>query len=261
MDDRDKELMIRMVSELNSQVKALIQLQKSQQFLLRSLVQEKKKRDDEENCKLEGIKRDVDASYESLMLTSPSQLNLSGIHNDVLLSSSPIDYGLNNSPDQQLPSPFNIVKRSLSALIVVDDPTSQTLLAEHLASLSITLEIVSSCQQALGLVARTFYDVILLEITKSEDIDGIMMAWTIREFDPVTPIISITTMEERNTKWNELKNAGINEVLVKPVSLDDLSKVLGKYCKLGSNPATGDHARKSFSFNPNGLLPSENNLF
>jgi CheY-like chemotaxis protein len=255
MSDGDRELMTRMISELNSQVKALIQLQKSQQLLLRSLMREKVKPINKETQKKE------DDDIVSLAPTYPlQQFDLNSIHNDVLLSSSPIDYGIYNSSDAQSSSPLNIIKRSLTSLIISEDLPFQSLLANHLISQSITPTIVSSASQALSVLSLSSFDVVLLDITKP-GMDGISMAWSIREFDPTIPIISFAPKKETNTELEILKNAGISEILAKPVNLAELSRVLEKYCKLGSSSLGGDCIRKGiYSFNPNGLLPGDNHL-
>ena len=82
---------------------------------------------------------------------------------------------------------------------------------------------------ALEMAKKDQYDVILMDI-QLPDISGNEVTRQIRKFDANTPIIAQTASRTPD-ETDEALLAGCSEVLVKPYTIDDFSKVIVKYIK------------------------------
>ncbi|MGD2035826.1 MAG: response regulator [Bacteroidales bacterium] len=82
-------------------------------------------------------------------------------------------------------------------------------------------------QEALEMAQSGTYHVILMDI-QLPDISGNKVTAKIREFNKTTPIIAQTASRTPD-EIDEALNAGCTEILVKPFTIDDFSKVMEKY--------------------------------
>lgn len=81
--------------------------------------------------------------------------------------------------------------------------------------------------EAIDFARDNRYDIILMDI-QLPDISGNEATRKIRDFDTETPIIAQTASRTPDDTDLSL-DAGCTEVLVKPFTIDDFSKVLSKY--------------------------------
>jgi CheY-like chemotaxis protein len=82
-------------------------------------------------------------------------------------------------------------------------------------------------EEALDLVSGNQYDIILMDI-QLPDIPGTEVTRKIREFDQKTPIIAQTASRTPD-ETDVCLESGCTDLLIKPYTLNDFSRVVGKY--------------------------------
>jgi CheY-like chemotaxis protein len=128
-------------------------------------------------------------------------------------------------------NPLNHVNKRL--LIVEDDCINQKIISLFLKELNYeSIDLAGTGQQAISLLNFYDYDLVLLDIGLP-DINGIELCKQIRQLSCCnqTPIIALTafTNEEIN---RQCLSAGINNVLHKPINLDELNNTLTYWLSL-----------------------------
>ena len=130
---------------------------------------------------------------------------------------------------------------------VDDHPQNRKLLAHQLALLGLQPEIADSGEQALGLWRNGRFSALLTDLNMP-GMNGFALARAIREIEardglPRTPIIGWTANVIDGT-LQRCQSAGMDELLIKPTSLDDLQRTLGKWTRvaLPAAPATAEPA-------------------
>ncbi len=118
-------------------------------------------------------------------------------------------------------------------LLAVDDyPANLKLVSALLEDMGVPVSVAESGQQALELVEKHRFDLILMDI-QMPGMDGIEATNHIRELEPPgqhTPIIALTAhalLSEREA----LLNAGMDDYLTKPIGEKDLKRVIEKWSK------------------------------
>jgi CheY-like chemotaxis protein len=120
-------------------------------------------------------------------------------------------------------------------LLVEDDVTLRTLGRAQLKHLGVRCEVATDGLQAVQFASEKKYDLILMDIGLPE-IDGISAAMQIRE-EEIRRGKSRVTIVACTAFPNVSKGVpGMDDFLLKPVLLEDLSAVLQKW---GILPATG----------------------
>jgi len=112
-------------------------------------------------------------------------------------------------------------------LVVEDDDMNYIYLSQLFKLTKGVFFRAKTGQEALELAKTDQYDVILMDI-QLPDINGNEVTRQIREFDADTPIIAQTASRTPD-ETDEALLAGCSEVLVKPYTIDDFSKVIVKY--------------------------------
>ncbi len=114
-------------------------------------------------------------------------------------------------------------------LIVEDNPLNSRVMQLMLSHFPITVDIVENGQDALEYISNNTYNLIFLDISLP-DMDGIMIASTLRKEFTATqlPIVAITAHAYESDKAACFA-AGINDVLVKPINMEQLTKQLIKW--------------------------------
>jgi signal transduction histidine kinase/DNA-binding response OmpR family regulator len=115
-----------------------------------------------------------------------------------------------------------------SVLVVEDNKVNQLLLKHTLASLDITVDIVSNGQEALDAVARKNFDLVLMDIQmpvmNGYDTAGIMR----NKLYLQTPVVAMTAYAMPGEKEKCLET-GMNDYIAKPVDFSELVKVLDNF--------------------------------
>jgi len=116
-------------------------------------------------------------------------------------------------------------------LLVEDDEIVQIIHNNYLEELNCHVDVAINGKEALERLNRT-YDLVFLDMGLP-DIHGIDV---IKEFrkrtlgKKQTPVISLTGYGSESSK-REFIDAGVDEVIVKPVFLEQLEKIIQKYCR------------------------------
>ena len=119
----------------------------------------------------------------------------------------------------------------LTALIVEDDQANQVIAETLLNKIGISCDIANNGEEAIEILKVKDYDFALMDINMP-GADGLDTGKWIREYsdshDRFMPIFALTSFSsEQHTE--EIKNAGINEHLKKPFSLEQITPLLDKY--------------------------------
>lgn len=127
-------------------------------------------------------------------------------------------------------------------LVVEDNEFNRRLLKDHLTSWGQEVLLAEDGWQALQMEEQQRFDLILLDI-RMPGIDGIEVAARIRRqeqerSEKAVPIIAITADADVATREACL-NAGINEVLAKPVLPEQLAKAIAAHCVGAVGAAVG----------------------
>ncbi len=121
-----------------------------------------------------------------------------------------------------------IVDLSGKRLLVVEDDEMNFIYLTQIFKLTKGyITRAKSGREALDYVRNNKYDIILMDI-QLPDISGNEVTKEIRDFDINTPIIAQTASRTPDETDDSII-AGCTEVLIKPFTIHDLSKVLIKY--------------------------------
>jgi signal transduction histidine kinase len=127
---------------------------------------------------------------------------------------------------QDLPR-INSNKIKLKILIVEDNKINQMVTKKLLDKSNHTCKIVENGLEAIELVEKQKFDLILMDIHMPV-LNGFDASKKIRELGVVTPIIALTA-SDKNEIINEMACNGINDVLVKPFEIKDLQLIIEKH--------------------------------
>ena len=122
--------------------------------------------------------------------------------------------------------------RRKRVLIVEDSDSLQLMMKWGVSNAGYDVDLASDGKQAIQMVQSTIPDLILLDVMMPE-LNGFAVCRQLRENERTkhTPIIIITALTAAPDS-EEAKLCGANEVIVKPVSREDLVKKVRAY--LGS---------------------------
>ena len=119
----------------------------------------------------------------------------------------------------------------LKILIVDDDETNQLIVQKKLDSIGIRHETVNNGVEAIKALKTHDFDFVLMDINMPGT-DGLDAARWIRdendEYSRSVPIFALTSYETK-AHTVEIKDAGMNEHLPKPLDLAALEKLIEKY--------------------------------
>ncbi|KAI5776893.1 hypothetical protein EDC01DRAFT_439582 [Geopyxis carbonaria] len=113
---------------------------------------------------------------------------------------------------------------SPSVLLVEDDPTCRRIGAKFLQNAHCTVDLADDGLIAVNKMRRKRYDLVLMDIMMP-NLDGCTAAHLIRQFEPRTPIIAMTS-NIRTDDINAYFSNGMTDVLPKPFTKDGLLQLL-----------------------------------
>lgn len=120
-------------------------------------------------------------------------------------------------------------------LLVEDDIVNRRVAVGMLRRLGCLVDVAENAQQALGLVAKRSYDIILMDV-QLPDQDGLTLTRQLRQqpgWLAKVPIVAMTAGGAVDDRKRCL-NAGMNDYLAKPLSLTTLSQRLAMYTNVSS---------------------------
>lgn len=117
----------------------------------------------------------------------------------------------------------------LRVLVVEDNPANQLLMREYLAELGHHCTIASDGESGIPLATRPDVDVVFMDV-EMPGMDGLSATLAIRRDEaacerPPKPIIAMTA-HARDEDRRMCLDSGMTDYLAKPVSIDDLARVL-----------------------------------
>jgi len=113
-------------------------------------------------------------------------------------------------------------------LLVEDDAICRALSSKLLKVFGCKIDVAVDGQSAIERMGDKKYDIVLMDIVMPK-IDGVTATNRIRQFDQLTPIISMTSNTTENDCITYFNN-GMNDVLPKPFNKNGLLSVLERYC-------------------------------
>lgn len=128
----------------------------------------------------------------------------------------------------KLKNEINATKHS-NILLVEDNKTNQAVIIGLLEDLNIDIDIANNGQEAIELyqINSNKYKLIFMDI-QMPIIDGISATKIIRDIDKKIPIVALTANVMKEDIEN-IKLAGMNEYLSKPIEVEKLYEILLKY--------------------------------
>jgi CheY-like chemotaxis protein len=112
-------------------------------------------------------------------------------------------------------------------LVVEDDEMNYLYLTQIFKLTKGNITRAKNGKEALEFAHNNKYDVILMDI-QLPDVNGNMVTQQIRTFDKETPIIAQTASRAPDETDDSLL-AGCTEILIKPFTIDDFSRVMINY--------------------------------
>jgi len=125
--------------------------------------------------------------------------------------------------------------RDCPVMLVEDDIVNRRVAVGMLRRLGCLVDVAENAQQALGLVAKRSYDIILMDV-QLPDQDGLALTRQLRQqpgWLAKVPIVAMTAGGAVDDRKRCL-DAGMNDYLTKPLSLTTLSQRLAMYTNVSS---------------------------
>lgn len=116
---------------------------------------------------------------------------------------------------------------TMSVLIVEDNPINQLVTYKILEKLGLQAIIVDNGTSAIDKIKKEFFDLILMDINMS-GMNGFETSKAIREFNTSIPIVALTASDKFEIA-KQIKEYGINDVIVKPFDGNELITLLVKF--------------------------------
>lgn len=135
--------------------------------------------------------------------------------------------------EKNLPAESMLLAKSLKpayVLVVEDNKMAQLAVNRLLTSLSCRVDVACDGQQALDFSVSHHYDLILMDISLGEGLDGYEVTRCLRQREALKkiPIIALTACVADNTEQRCL-DAGMNAVLLKPLTYDNAIDLLAMF--------------------------------
>lgn len=131
------------------------------------------------------------------------------------------------------------VDRPRRVLLVDDDRLVRMVLAALLRRMDAVCVTASDGAEAVDKCATGEFDLVIMDL-RMPVMDGLEATRRIREIDADVPIVGLTanTMPEDTARF---MRSGANEVIYKPISADNVEKLLSRYSDYSSNSPTNSY--------------------
>jgi signal transduction histidine kinase/DNA-binding response OmpR family regulator/HPt (histidine-containing phosphotransfer) domain-containing protein len=133
--------------------------------------------------------------------------------------------------------------RSSGTVLIVDDmPIVLSVVREQLSRLGFSCEAVADPARALDMLKTGNYAVGLIDIGMPE-MSGLELTRRLREAEReignYTPLVALTASDGSEAEITGYREAGMDDLLAKPVGLKQLASVLGRWCVANAVTANG----------------------
>ncbi|CDF91663.1 related to Transcription factor SKN7 [Zygosaccharomyces bailii ISA1307] len=122
-----------------------------------------------------------------------------------------------------------VLKEGFHVLLVEDDAVCIQLCSKFLRKYGCTVEVVTDGLSAISTLEKFRYDLVLMDIVMP-NLDGATATSIVRSFDNHTPIIAMTGNIQDQDLITYLQH-GMNDILAKPFTKDDLHSMLIRYLR------------------------------
>ncbi len=129
---------------------------------------------------------------------------------------------LNDTNHLNTPELGNALNSKL--LLAEDNKINQLVTKKLLHKIGCTCSIVENGAEAVEILKKEKFDLVLMDINMPV-LDGMQATLEIRKFDSKTPIIALTA-SELSEVGKECRNAGMNDLINKPLNKSDLREVI-----------------------------------
>jgi two-component system, NarL family, capsular synthesis sensor histidine kinase RcsC len=145
-------------------------------------------------------------------------------------------------PDVELPAdetPYEPAERSSAehqglVLLIDDNPVNRELIQQQLETLGYAVEAAEDGATALRMWQEGRYEIVLTDINMPH-MDGYELTEQLRARGATVPILAVTATALTSEKQH-CKQAGINDLLLKPLSLEDLGEAMSRHLVQRSPP-------------------------
>lgn len=148
-------------------------------------------------------------------------------------------------------------------LLVEDDAVCRNLTTKFLQLFGCTIEVASDGVEAVNKMQSGVYDICMMDVSMP-NLDGVSATSLIRQFDAMTPIISMTG----NSRPDEILtyfSHGMNDVLPKPFTKEGMLSMLEKHLihlkQIHQNPEMAPNVNQLENIDPENLDPNINPFF
>ncbi|MEO6920623.1 MAG: ATP-binding protein [Collimonas sp.] len=118
-------------------------------------------------------------------------------------------------------------QRQIRVLVLEDHPVNLALIRDQLNVLGYLSDLADNGNAALQLYAENRYDIVLTDLSMP-GMDGYTFSTLLRRRGAQQPIIAITAHASTDER-RRCERAGITDVLFKPMSLEEIAHMVGKY--------------------------------
>lgn len=116
-----------------------------------------------------------------------------------------------------------------TVLVVDDSPINQMILSELLESLNLSVDTANNGQEAVQCCQKESYDIIFMDL-EMPIMNGheavIQIRQTLKQYNPIIAL----TAHDKSSITKTLKKEGFSGFLKKPVSDDELSRLVYSIC-------------------------------
>lgn len=119
--------------------------------------------------------------------------------------------------------------QSVRVLVVEDHEVNLALIGDQLNTLGYQADLTNSGSVALELFGKNQYDIILTDLSMPK-MDGYTLSLFLRRRGAQLPIIA-TTAHASADEYRRCRQAGITDVLAKPMSLDEIDRMIRRHVK------------------------------
>ncbi|KAK9896498.1 hypothetical protein P389DRAFT_80078 [Cystobasidium minutum MCA 4210] len=148
-------------------------------------------------------------------------------------------------------------------LLVEDDAVCRNLTTKFLQLFGCTIEVASDGVEAVNKMQSGVYDICMMDVSMP-NLDGVSATSLIRQFDAMTPIISMTG----NSRPDEILtyfSHGMNDVLPKPFTKEGMLSMLEKHLihlkQIHQNPEMAPNVNQLDNIDTDNLDPNNNPFF
>ncbi|ENA1771951.1 two-component system sensor histidine kinase RcsC [Yersinia ruckeri] len=157
------------------------------------------------------------------MISTSTLLEAIGLLDRILLDISRLESAALPAPSKN----SQIDNSDMSILVVDDHPINRRLLADQLTSLGYQVLTANDGLDALTVLAGSHIDIVLTDVNMP-NMDGYRLTQCLREQNHTFPVIGVTANALAEEKQRCL-DAGMDNCLSKPVTLDTLRQMLSYY--------------------------------